>query len=171
MIAVLPALPKLVIILLGALFAGFTTGFAGFGTGLVASGLWFHALPTAMVPPLVAMSFLVAQLIGIITVRKAFDWLRARPFLHVGAHIAFDIGWNSCRPGCRLIVIENMWRKAGQGRRTILGAVIWPAQMSAKFPVLDPTHGFQSNPTNLNVQKRLRPTSLKSCFPCRCKCQ
>ena len=35
----------MLIVLLGALLAGFTTGFAGFGTGLVASGLWFHALP------------------------------------------------------------------------------------------------------------------------------
>ena len=70
-----------VIVLLGALVAGFTTGFAGFGTGLVSSGLWFHALPAPMVPPLVALASVAAQLIGLITVRKAFNWQRATPFL------------------------------------------------------------------------------------------
>jgi uncharacterized membrane protein YfcA len=51
----------LVIVLLGALAARFTTGFAGFGTGLVASGLWFHPLPASMVPPLVALASVAAQ--------------------------------------------------------------------------------------------------------------
>ncbi len=71
----------LTVVLLGALAAGFMTGFAGFGTGLVASGLWFHALPMPMVPPLVAQASVAAQSIGIITVRKAFDWNKAQPFL------------------------------------------------------------------------------------------
>ena len=71
--------PTLVIVIAGALLAGFTTGFAGFGTGLVASGIWFHALPAAMVPPLVALASVAAQMVGLVTVRKAFDWPRARP--------------------------------------------------------------------------------------------
>jgi uncharacterized membrane protein YfcA len=78
-------LPTLAIAILGALIAGFTTGFAGFGTALVASGLWFHALPAAMVPPLVALSSVVAQGIGLFTVRKAFDWLQVMPYLAGGA--------------------------------------------------------------------------------------
>jgi hypothetical protein len=41
----------LAVVLLGALVAGFTTGLAGFGTALVASGFWLHALPAAVVPP------------------------------------------------------------------------------------------------------------------------
>ncbi len=65
----------------GALLAGFTTGLTGFGTGLVASGVWFHVLPPEMVPPLVALSSVAAQLVGLITVRRAFDWRRAWPFL------------------------------------------------------------------------------------------
>ena len=77
--------PTLLIVLLGALIAGFTTGFAGFGTGLVSSGLWFHALPPGMVPPLVALASVAAQLVGSITVRKAFDWRRTMPFLLGGA--------------------------------------------------------------------------------------
>jgi uncharacterized protein len=69
----------------GALIAGFTTGLAGFGTGLVASGLWFHALPAAMVPPLVALASVAGQLVGLVAVRKSFDWPRALPYLIGGA--------------------------------------------------------------------------------------
>lgn len=79
------------IVILGALIAGFTTGFAGFGTGLVASGLWFHALPAPMVPPLVALASVTAQIVGLIAVRKAFNWPRALPFL-VGGLIGVPLG-------------------------------------------------------------------------------
>jgi len=73
--------PALAIVVGGTFLAGFTTGFAGFGTGLVASGLWFHALPAAMVPPLVALASVAAQLVGMMTVREAFNWRRVAPFL------------------------------------------------------------------------------------------
>ena len=39
---------------------GYGYGFAGFGTGLVASGLWLQALPAALVPPLVALNSVAA---------------------------------------------------------------------------------------------------------------
>lgn len=88
---VLPEFSQLAFVLLGALVAGFTTGFAGFGTGLVASGLWYHALPAAFVPPLVAMASVAAQLVGLVAVRKAFDWDRALPYLG-GAAIGVPLG-------------------------------------------------------------------------------
>ena len=75
---------SLALVLVGAFVAGFTSGFAGFGTGLVASGLWFHALPAPMVPPLVALSSVASQLLGLIAVRGAFDWRRAGPYLAGG---------------------------------------------------------------------------------------
>lgn len=91
----MPGLPlepsMLVIVLLGALAAGLTTGFAGFGTGLVASDLWFHPLPASMVPPLAALASVAAQSIGIITVRKAFNWNKAQPFL-LGGLIGVPLG-------------------------------------------------------------------------------
>ncbi|HEY7643678.1 MAG TPA: TSUP family transporter, partial [Hyphomicrobiales bacterium] len=74
----------MLIVLLGALVAGFTTGFAGFGTGLVASGLWFHALPAAMVPPLVALASVIGQLVGVIMARRHFTLKRAMPLLAGG---------------------------------------------------------------------------------------
>src|SRR5216684_1349058 len=84
-------LSTLAIVIVGALVAGFTTGFAGFGTGLVASGLWFHALPAAMVPPLVALAAVAAQIVGLITVRKAFAWSQAMPYL-LGGVIGVPLG-------------------------------------------------------------------------------
>src|SRR5215475_12697158 len=74
-------LPTLTIVVVGAVVGGFVTGLAGFGTALVASGLWLHALPATMVPPLVALSSVAAQIVGLMTVRKAFDWSRASPYL------------------------------------------------------------------------------------------
>jgi len=74
----------LILVVIGALLAGFTTGFAGFGTGLVASSLWFHALPAAMVPPLIALASVAAQIVGLITVRKSFNRARTMPFLGGG---------------------------------------------------------------------------------------
>jgi len=93
----MPSLPidpaMLAIVLLGAGVAGFITGFAGFGTALVASGLWFHALPAEAVPPLAALATVAAQLIGRVADRRTFDWHRARPFLIGGAlGVPFGVG-------------------------------------------------------------------------------
>ena len=57
----------LAFLLLGALAGGFVTGLAGFGTGLAAAGVWFHALEPGTVAPLF--------------VRHAFDRRRAGPYL------------------------------------------------------------------------------------------
>lgn len=83
--------PTLAIAALGALIAGFTTGFAGFGTGLVAAGLWFHALPAAFVPPLVALASVTGQLVALASVRRSFDWPGVTPFL-VGGTLGVPLG-------------------------------------------------------------------------------
>ena len=81
----------LFVVMAGALLAGFTTGFAGFGTGLVASGLWLHVLPAPFVPPLVALGSVAAQIVGFITVRKAFNWRHAAPLL-AGGMVGVPLG-------------------------------------------------------------------------------
>lgn len=81
----------LALVLIGAALAGFTTGFAGFGTGLVASGFWFLALPAPMVPPLIALASVAAQLVGVVAVRKVFAWGRAAPFL-LGGVVGIPMG-------------------------------------------------------------------------------
>jgi len=82
---------SLFILLIGALLAGFITGFAGFGTGLVASGFWFMVLPAEMVPPLIVITSVAGQIVGLNTVRNSFEWQRALPFLVTGC-LAVPIG-------------------------------------------------------------------------------
>lgn len=123
----IPEPSMLAVALLGALVAGFTTGFAGFGTGLVSSGLWFHALPAPMVPPLVALASIAAQAIGLVTVRRAFDWRRAAPFLAGGA-VGVPLGVGALKlaspellrlsVGCFLVAYA-VFQLAGAARRSI----------------------------------------------------
>ena len=98
----------LAIVVAGALIAGFTTGFAGFGTGLVASGLWFHVLPAAMVPPLVALASVAGQIVGVVTVRKASDWPRLTPFL-IGGAVGIPLGIAA------LAAVSPFWLKTSAG--------------------------------------------------------
>ncbi|MBS0241208.1 MAG: sulfite exporter TauE/SafE family protein [Proteobacteria bacterium] len=84
-------LNSVAIVLLGAVVAGFTTGFAGFGTALVASGFWFHALPASSVPPLVTLASVASQIVGLISVRQSFSWGSAWPYL-VGGAIGVPLG-------------------------------------------------------------------------------
>ncbi|MDH3699829.1 MAG: sulfite exporter TauE/SafE family protein [Alphaproteobacteria bacterium] len=91
MLESLPDAASLSMVLTGAFIAGFVTGFAGFGTGLVSSGLWFHALPAPMVPPLVALASVAAQIVGLATVRQAFEWRRALPYL-IGGFAGVPLG-------------------------------------------------------------------------------
>jgi len=71
----------LTLLLSGALIAGFVSGFAGFGTGLVASGFWFLALPASDVPPLIVLASIFAQLFTLARLRRSFDWQSVQPFL------------------------------------------------------------------------------------------
>ena len=64
MISASPDLLSLFFVVLGAFVSGLVTGFTGFGTGLVASGFWLHALPAPMAPPIVAITSVVAQLVS-----------------------------------------------------------------------------------------------------------
>ncbi|MEM7196168.1 MAG: sulfite exporter TauE/SafE family protein [Pseudomonadota bacterium] len=75
----------LIVLLTGGLFAGFTSGFAGFGMGLVSAGFWFYILPASDVPPVIVLTTVIAQLVSLVTVRPSFDWSESRPFLVGGA--------------------------------------------------------------------------------------
>jgi uncharacterized membrane protein YfcA len=85
-------LSALTMVVVGAAVAGFITGFAGFGAVLVVAGLWYHALPAEMVPPLGVLASIGAQLVGLPVVRDSFDWPRSKPYLAGGlAGIPFGI--------------------------------------------------------------------------------
>jgi uncharacterized protein len=74
-------LATLGIAIAGALFAGFTSGFAGFGTALVSAGIWLYVLPATMVPPLAVLLSVIGQLVSLATIRHAFDWRQTAPYL------------------------------------------------------------------------------------------
>lgn len=68
----------------GALAAGFINGFAGFGTALVASGFWFLVLPPHVVPPLIIVSALAAQLVGLMQLARSLNWRKSGLLLSGG---------------------------------------------------------------------------------------
>lgn len=84
------------LVLFGSLAAGFVTGFAGFGTGLVASGFWYHVLPAPAVPPMVAICSVAGQVAGMTAVRPMFDWPRVRPYL-IGGVLGVPLGVTALR--------------------------------------------------------------------------
>lgn len=77
--------PSLIVtVVLGAFVGGFISGFAGFGFALVASGIWFAALPTSIVPPLVVLSATAGQLVGLARLAKHVSWPKAWPLISAG---------------------------------------------------------------------------------------
>jgi uncharacterized membrane protein YfcA len=50
-----------VLLFLGALAGGFVSGLAGFGTALMALGIWLYVLPPSIAVPLVLICSIVAQ--------------------------------------------------------------------------------------------------------------
>lgn len=91
MMLLLPDGMPLLLLVVGAFAAGFTTGFAGFGTALIASGIWMHGLPPLLIPPLVTIAAVIAHLVSLATARPVFDWSAAKPFL-VGGLIGIPFG-------------------------------------------------------------------------------
>ena len=75
----------------GALAAGFVSGLAGFGTGLVALGFWLHVIDPLLAAPLVVICSVVAQAQSILVVRRGI-----RPARLAGANDGID----SCRLAC-----------------------------------------------------------------------
>jgi hypothetical protein len=68
----------------GALLAGFISGLAGFGTALVALGIWLHAISPAHAATLVIICSVVAQAQTIPTIWHAIDLRHLAPMLVAG---------------------------------------------------------------------------------------
>jgi uncharacterized protein len=72
------------LVLAGAFLGGFVNGLAGFGTGLVALGVWLHAVPPAVAATLVVICSVVAQCQTIPAIWHAVDFRRIWPMLAAG---------------------------------------------------------------------------------------
>src|SRR5437879_1731657 len=80
-----------VLLLTGALAGGFVSGLAGFGTALMALGIWLYALPPAVAVPLVLISSIVAQTSTLPSIWRTIDFKLVWPFL-VGGLLGVPLG-------------------------------------------------------------------------------
>jgi uncharacterized membrane protein YfcA len=69
------------LLFLGALAGGFVTGLAGFGTALMALGIWLYVLPPSEAVPLVLICSVVAQSSTLPSLWRSFDFTLVWPFL------------------------------------------------------------------------------------------
>ncbi len=69
------------LLFLGALASGFVAGLAGFGTALMALGIWLYVLPPSIAVPLVLICSVVAQTSTLPSLWRSFDLRLVWPFL------------------------------------------------------------------------------------------
>src|SRR6202521_5190698 len=69
------------LLFLGALAGGFVTGLAGFGTALMALGIWLYVLPPAIAVPLVLICSVIAQTSTMPGIWRSIDFKLVWPFL------------------------------------------------------------------------------------------
>ncbi len=70
-----------VLLLVGALAGGFVSGLAGFGTALMALGIWLYVLPPAVAVPLVLICSIIAQTSTLPSIWRSIDFRLVWPFL------------------------------------------------------------------------------------------
>jgi uncharacterized protein len=69
------------VLVLGAFGGGFVSGLAGFGTGLVALGVWLYVFPPAIAVPLVLICSIISQTSTLFTFWRLIDFRLVWPFL------------------------------------------------------------------------------------------
>jgi uncharacterized membrane protein YfcA len=69
------------LLLLGALAGGFVSGLAGFGTALMALGIWLYVVPPSIAVPLVLICSVVAQISTMPSIWRHIDFKLVWPFL------------------------------------------------------------------------------------------
>src|ERR1700744_2332057 len=80
-----------VLLLAGALAGGFVSGLAGFGTALMALGVWLYVLPPSLAVPLVLISSVVAQSATLPAMWRSFDLTLVWPFI-IGGLLGVPLG-------------------------------------------------------------------------------
>lgn len=79
------------LLLFGALAGGFVSGLAGFGTALMALGIWLYVLSPAIAVPLVLICSVIAQISTLPSIWKTIDFSIVWPFL-IGGLIGVPLG-------------------------------------------------------------------------------
>ena len=70
-----------VLLFVGALAGGFVSGLAGFGTALMALGIWLYVLPPSVAVPLVLICSIVAQTSTLPSIWRSIDFKLLWPFV------------------------------------------------------------------------------------------
>ncbi len=81
----------LIVLLAGAVVAGFVQGLSGFAFGLTASSIWVWWLPPQWVAVMAVFGALTGQVIAAVTTRRAVGWQLLAPLL-AGAAAGLPIG-------------------------------------------------------------------------------
>jgi uncharacterized protein len=79
------------LLLIGAFAGGFVSGLAGFGTALMALGIWLYVLPPSQAVPLILISSVVGQSWTLPSMWRSFDLNLVWPFL-IGGFAGVPIG-------------------------------------------------------------------------------
>jgi len=79
------------VLMFGALAGGFVSGLAGFGTALMALGIWLYVLPPSVAVPLVLVCSVIAQSATLPSMWKSFDLTLVWPFL-IGGLLGVPLG-------------------------------------------------------------------------------
>jgi hypothetical protein len=81
----------LIVLLAGAVVAGFVQGLSGFAFGLTATSIWVWWLPPQLVAVMAVFGALTGQVVAALTTRRTAGWPRLAPLL-VGAAAGMPIG-------------------------------------------------------------------------------
>jgi uncharacterized membrane protein YfcA len=79
------------VLLFGALAGGFVSGLAGFGTALMALGIWLYVVPPEVAVPLVLICSIIAQTSTLPSIWRSIDFKLVWPFL-VGGLAGVPLG-------------------------------------------------------------------------------
>lgn len=79
------------LVVFGALAGGFVSGLAGFGTALMALGIWLYVLPPSLAVPLVLICSVIAQTSTLPSIWRTIDLRLVWPFL-IGGLLGVPLG-------------------------------------------------------------------------------
>src|ERR1700751_1455001 len=79
------------LLFVGALAGGFVSGLAGFGTALMALGIWLYVLPPSLAVPLVLTCSVIAQTATLPSMWRSFDFTLVWPFV-IGGLLGVPLG-------------------------------------------------------------------------------
>jgi len=80
-----------ILLVAGALAGGFVSGLAGFGTALMALGIWLYVMPPSVAVPLVLICSVISQVWTLPSMWRSFDLTLIWPFV-IGGLLGVPIG-------------------------------------------------------------------------------